>query len=236
MKDSGNKRAVVTGASSGIGHETVVELVNNGWAVLAVARRADRLDQLVERAGGSVMPLALDLTADDAPNRVVKTATEKLGGLDLLVNNAGTSWIGSFAEMPDEKLDEVLGLNVRALMRLTRAAIPLLEESSHAQIINVASVAARVPMETIAVYCASKAAVVMFSRVMAKELAAQEIRVNALSPSGTNTELFEKVGAELDTSGFIPAQDQARTIVALTKLPEGIDVVEVEAHQRFNTI
>lgn len=236
MENKDVKRAVVTGASSGIGRAIATELAAEGWTVLAVARRVDRLDQLTAKASGKIVPLSLDLTAANAPEQVFAAATEQLGGLDLLVNNAGTSHIGPFADIPEDKLDEVLGLNVRALMRLTRAAIPLLEKSSNAQIINIASVAARIPMETLAVYCASKAAVVMFSKVLALELAAHKIRVNALSPAGTNTELFEKLGSTLDTSGFISAEDQARMVVALTQLPAGIDVVEVEAHQRFNTV
>lgn len=236
MSTNETNRAVVTGASSGIGRSVVKELVAEGWTVLAVARRDDRLSELAEEANGKVSPLALDLTQQDAPARIVTAAGEKLGGLDLLVNNAGTSCISSFADMPEDKLDEILDLNVRALMRLTRAAIPLLAQSSHGQVINIASVAARLPMETLAVYCASKAAVVMFTKVLARELAPQKIRVNALSPAGTNTELFEKLGSTLDTSGFITAEDQARMVVALTKLPVGIDVVELEAHQRFNTV
>lgn len=230
------RRAVVTGASSGIGLAVAQALSAEGWKVLAVARRADRLDALARNAGGMILPLAVDLTTSDAPAQVIAAAAERLGGLDLLVNNAGTSYIGEFADMSEDKLDGVLDLNIRALMRITRAAIPLLERSSHGQVINIASVAARVPMETLAVYCASKAAVVMFSRVLAKELACKKIRVNALSPAGTNTELFEKLGSTLDTSGFISAEDQARALVALTNLPGGIDVVEFETHQRFNTV
>ena len=233
------KRAVVTGASSGIGRAIVKELAVEGWMVLAVARRGDRLEELAAETGaaeGKVIPLAVDLTQPEALPRIITGAKQSLGGLDLLVNNAGTSCISAFAEMPEDKLDEILDLNVRALMRLSRCAIPLLADSSHGQIINIASVAARIPMETLAVYCASKAAVVMFTKVLAKELAPQKIRVNALSPAGTNTELFAKLGSTLDTSGFITAEDQARMVIALTKLPVGIDVVELEAHQRFNTV
>jgi len=235
MNKSHEPRAIVTGASSGIGRAAALLLAENGWKVLAAARRADRLETLAAQAEGRIIPLAIDITETDAPRHLMSAAQNELDGLDLLVNNAGCSWIGDFAEMPDEQLDRVIDLNVRSLMRLSRAAIPLLEQSERAQIINVASIVAHVPLATIAVYCATKAAVVMFTRVLAKELAPRKIRVNALSPSGTNTEIFEKSGgSSTDSSQFIPPEDQARMILELTRLPAGIDVVEIVSDQRFN--
>src|SRR5688572_26145151 len=129
MTTAPGKRAVVTGASSGIGYATAVELMREGWAVLAVGRRADRLAVLESHAGGPISTLALDVTDEDAPARIMAFAQERLGGLDLLVNNAGTSCISPLIDTSDEQLDEVLDTNVRAVMRLTRAAIPLLERS-----------------------------------------------------------------------------------------------------------
>jgi NAD(P)-dependent dehydrogenase (short-subunit alcohol dehydrogenase family) len=89
-------------------------------------------------------------------------------------------------------------------------------------------------METLAVYCATKAAVIMFSRVLARELADRKIRVNAFSPAGTDTAIFEKVGVEIDGDTLIPAADQACAMLALIDLPAGLDVVEFSTDKRFS--
>ena len=230
------KRAIVTGASSGIGREIARQLAEAGWQVLATARRAARLQELAEQAGDNVIPFAADITADGAPKEIIAAAGEKLGGLDLLVNNAGTSWVGQFADMPTEDLDEVLSLNVRALMLMCREAVDLLTKSSCPQIINVASVVGHWPMQTIAVYCASKAAVIMFTKVLAKELSPHKIRVNLLSPTGTNTEIFAKAGTEIDPTALVPPEDVARMALLMTDLPESIDLGEVTTDKRFEPI
>jgi NADP-dependent 3-hydroxy acid dehydrogenase YdfG len=228
-----NKCALVTGASSGIGREVVRQLAQKGWKVLAVARRKDRLDELAKALPGQIVPCAADITAEDAPEAVVQTVIDKLGGLDLLVNNAGTSWVSPFETMPAGKLEAILDLNVRALMRMCRAVIPALEKSQ-GQIINVSSVADRIAMETLAVYCASKAAASMFTKALAKELSAKKIRVNLLSPCGTDTEIFTKAGgSQPDAKYLVPAADMARLVLILTQLPDNLDLGELAPHQRY---
>lgn len=229
-----NRRAIITGASSGIGRETAVQLAAEDWKILAVARRGDRLQALADAYPDQVFPLVADICDDATPDRMVSEAVEKLGGMDLLVNNAGTSWTGALDEMPVEEIDRILDLNVRALILCTRAAIPELEKSEQGLIVNVASVAAHVPMSAIPVYCASKAAVLQFSRCMNRALKDKKIRVCALSPVGTNTEIFD--GTDVDPSGFVPAADMAALIPLLTKLPAGVDVQELIAEQRYNVI
>jgi NADP-dependent 3-hydroxy acid dehydrogenase YdfG len=236
MKDTDRKTsgtAVVTGASSGIGQEIAKQLAWEGWRVLAVARRAERLQELAGQRDGRIIPCACDITTDDAPAAVFKAAENHFQGLDLLVNNAGVSWVSKLAEMPDNRLDAILNLNVRALMRMCRESVPLLSSSSRGQIINVSSVAAHVPMESLSAYCASKAAVNMFSRVLAKELAEQGIRVNVLSPTGTDTELFSVVGIEVEVDALVPADEMARMAILMTQFPDSVDVGEVVAKKRF---
>jgi len=239
MSEKTEQRAIVTGASSGIGREIAKQFAGEGWRVLAVARRMDLLETLAGEGEGRIVPLACDLVADGAPGEVFAAAGERFGGVDLLVNNAGVSWAAEMTEMPDDKLDEILNLNVRALMRMCREAIPVLEASENGQIINVSSIAANLPMETIAVYCASKAAVNMFSRVLAKELAPRGIRVNVLSPPGTDTEIFEKAGAEIDEEGrkgLIPADEMARVAVLMTEWPASVDMGELIVHKQLAPI
>jgi NAD(P)-dependent dehydrogenase (short-subunit alcohol dehydrogenase family) len=239
MNEKTEQRAIVTGASSGIGREIAKQFAGEGWRVLAVARRADLLETLAGEGDGRIVPLACDLVKDRAPGEVFAAAQEQFGGVDLLVNNAGVSWVAEMAETPDDRLDGILNLNVRALMRMCREAIPVLEASEDGQIINVSSVAANLPMETLAVYCASKAAVNMFSRVLARELAPRGIRVNVLSPPGTDTGIFEKAGSELDEEGrkgLIPADEMARMAVLMTQWPSSVDMGELIIHKPLSPI
>ena len=223
------KKAIVTGASSGIGYEIAKQLLAKDWQVIGVSRHAQK-----DNTPKGTISLKTDLLADDAPQTIMAFAQKELGGLDLLVNNAGGSWVGDLASMPDADLDRVMNLNVSSLIRMCRQAIPLLKESAKGQIINIGSVAAHLPMETIAVYCASKAAVLMFSKVLAKELAPEKIRVNVLSPTGTDTNMFETVGVKIDKSTLVSPEDMAQTAIFLTELPGDVEVVELLTHKRFS--
>ena len=223
-----SKCAVITGASSGIGYEVARQLVEKGWKVLGVA-----IDAKEGNVAEGVIPYEADLLEEGVQKKVITEAQNTLGGIDLLVNNAGGSWLGQFADMPTKDIDRVLGLNLRSLMLMCREAIPVLRKSDSAQIINISSVAAHLPMETIAVYCASKAAVLMFSKVLAKELAEIKIRVNALSPTGTDTNMFKSVGTEIDKNQLVPAQEMAQMVILLTELPEHIDFNEIHTIKRF---
>src|SRR5215210_7210879 len=154
--DGGMKVALVTGASSGIGEATARRLDRDGWKLLLVARRADKLEKLAaELSDASV--LTLDLTDDDAPARVRERA-EQQSALHLLVNNAGAAWSAEFGE-PDggwENVRRTMELNFDSVLRLTEALIPLLRRSAPSAIVNVASTAGRVARPGVGAYSASK--------------------------------------------------------------------------------
>jgi len=225
------KRAIVTGVSSGIGQAIALSLVADGWKVFGVARRADRLKKLEKKTAGKLIGFEADITADGAPEAIIAAGVKALGGLDLLVNNAGTSWVGQAADMPTDQIDRIMNTNVRALMLLCREAVGHLEKSDCGQILNVGSVVGHMPMSTIAVYCASKAAMIMFSKVLANELAPKKIRANILSPTGTDTEIFEKAGSKVDPALLVPAKAMGDLAVLMTRWPKGMDVNEVVCHR-----
>ncbi len=232
-----SKRAIVTGASSGIGQETARQLAGAGWQVLAVARRIERLNDLAGEFGQRIAAFAADISRPESAAKIVAEAERRMGGVDLLVNNAGTSWVGPVEKTSAEIIDRIFNLNVRGLMLLCREVIPAMRRAAGGQIINVSSVAAHLPMETLAAYCASKAAVSMFTAVLAKELAADRIRVNAFSPCGTDSEIFQQAGvAKPDAVHLVPADQMARMVLLLTELPAGLDVGQLVLHQRLGPL
>jgi short-subunit dehydrogenase len=189
--------AVVTGASSGIGAELARQLAERGHPVLAVARRAERLDELAARAQAAghapVHPLALDVTAPDAPARLQARA-RALGGAGWLVNNAGAMRPGPFADDDAAAQAALVRLNCEALVALTGAFVRDFVAQKSGVILNVASTAGFQPTPFLATYGAAKAFVLSFSESLAVELRATGVTVTALCPGPVTTELFDASG------------------------------------------
>ncbi len=214
-------RTVLTGASSGIGRELTVQLVRCGARVLAVARRGDRLEQLVACCNslpGEVVPFPGDITQPETRRRLVDVAEQRFGALDLLVNNAGVGALGRFAEADSGRLRRVMEVNFFAPAELIRAAIPLLERGRRAMIVNISSVLAHRGAPHCAEYCASKAALRTLSESLRAELAAKGIGVLVVCPGTTQTEFFDNVLERTSAPTWpnhaaMPAEKVARRIV-----------------------
>jgi short-subunit dehydrogenase len=180
--------AVVTGASSGIGAATARLLAGDGWRVIAVARRADRLEELAS-ALGEVVPVAADLTEADAPQRI-RAAVEREGALGLLVNNAGTAWRSTFAEGGYDNVRRTMDINFDAVVRLTEVLLPLLRASTPSSIVNVSSVAGRVGRPANGAYAASKFALAGWTDSLGVEEEPQGVHVGLVLPGFVATEGF----------------------------------------------
>ncbi|HEV7689225.1 MAG TPA: SDR family NAD(P)-dependent oxidoreductase [Hyphomonadaceae bacterium] len=176
------RRAIVTGAASGIGKASAALFAAEGARVLAV----DQLERQLEAPVGGAA-LEIDITSQDAPERIVGEAVGAFGGLDILFNNAGVSGRAKVEEMTDEFWDRVQAVNVRAPFRIARAAISALKGSPAGRIINTASVMAEVTDVGLAAYCASKAGVAGLTRTLALELGKFSITANYLLPGAIRT-------------------------------------------------
>jgi short-subunit dehydrogenase len=190
------KTAVVTGASSGIGEAAAQRLGADGWKLLLVARRAERLEALAGSLSDA-SSLALDLTDPDAPGKVRAAVEERFGGrLDLLVNNAGGSWRAAFGDEDGgyENVRKTMDLNFLSPVRLTEALLPLLRSSAPSSIVNVASVAGRVARATAGSYGASKAAMIGWSDALFLEERANGVHVGVVLPGFVSTEGFPQEG------------------------------------------
>lgn len=179
------KVAIITGAASGIGAASAKLFAEEGAEVLAVDRPGSAID--TAHAGEkSIAPLACDITDADAPKRIVGAALERFGAIDILFNNAGVSGRAFAEEMTDEMWDRVMDVNVRAMFRTCREAIPHLrkraEEKGRARIINTASVMAFDTDYGLSAYCASKAGVAGLTHTLALELGKFRITANYILP------------------------------------------------------
>jgi short-subunit dehydrogenase len=184
--------AIVTGASSGIGAATARRLDRDGYRVLLVARRAERLEALA-RDLRDARPLPLDVTAAEAPERL-RAAAEEEGALHLLVNNAGASWRASFERGGWENVERTMELNFDSVVRITEALLPLLRTSAPSAVVNVASVAGRVGLPGTGAYSASKFALAGWTEALRGEERRHGVHVGLVLPGFVATEGMPQEG------------------------------------------
>ncbi|MFI2640872.1 SDR family NAD(P)-dependent oxidoreductase [Streptomyces sp. NPDC018610] len=185
------KVALVTGASSGIGEATARALAAEGAAVAIAARRVDRLRALRDElaaAGATVRVLELDVTDERAVHEAVRSVVEELGGLDVLVNNAGLMLLGPVEGADTTDWTRMMDTNVLGLMYMTHAALPHLLRAQ-GTVVQISSVAGRVAGRGAAAYNASKFAVNGFSEALRQEVTERGVRVVVIEPGTVETEL-----------------------------------------------
>jgi short-subunit dehydrogenase len=189
-------RTILTGASSGIGRSLALELARQGARLVLTARRREALEDLqaqIRGAGQEVYVVVGDVVEASLRRQLLETANSKLGGLDLLINNAGVGAIGPFAEASEDRLRRVMEVNFFAPAELIRGAVPLLQAGNRPMIVNVSSVLGHRAVPKKSEYCASKFALHALSDSLRAELAARGIDVLLVSPSTTATEFFDNV-------------------------------------------
>jgi 3-oxoacyl-[acyl-carrier protein] reductase len=187
---------VVTGASRGIGRALCEQLAREGAQVVMVARDEDRLAAAADAIGAEW--IAADVTAPDAAQRIVDCAAEQLGRLDVLVNNAGTSFARSPDQLTDEDWNGQWDLHVMASMRLMRAAAPRMADAGWGRIVNVCSSAGKRPSTTNVAYAVTKSAQLSLSRAWADLWADKGVLVNAVAPGPVASELWMAPGGLAD--------------------------------------
>lgn len=195
--DLHGKRALVTGASSGIGREVALAYVQAGAEVAIAARHSDALAEVAEEltaAGGRALPVSCDVTRPDQVDAMVDRVTAELGGIDIAVCNAGIIGVVPMLEMSPEEFQRIQDTNVTGVFLTAQAAArAMVAQGRGGVIINTASMSGsiiNVPQQ-VGHYCASKAAVIHLTKAMAVEFAPHNIRVNSVSPGYILTELVE---------------------------------------------
>jgi NADP-dependent 3-hydroxy acid dehydrogenase YdfG len=231
--------ALVTGASSGIGQATARALAEAGAAVAIGARRVDRLDALAGelRGGGArALQLPLDVTDEQSCRDAVARTREELGGLDVLVNNAGVMLLGTIVGADPEDWRRMISTNVLGLMYMTHAAIEGMVEQGSGDVVNVSSVAGRTARLGAGVYNASKWGVNAFSESLRQEVTGRGVRISLVEPGAVDTELRTHITQEAARSTAeqyagqirqLQSDDVARAIVYVVTQPPHVAVNEV---------
>ncbi|AOR30515.1 oxidoreductase [Streptomyces fodineus] len=236
--------ALVTGASSGIGHATALELTRQGASVALVGRREDRLTALateITGIGGKALVVPADITDAQAAAEAVERTVEGLGRLDTLVNNAGLMLLGPAPGADLNDWRRMIDINLMGLMYSTHAAIPHLVKAAAeaprqvADIVNIGSLAGRNAYAMSAVYCATKFGVGAFSESLRQELARQHVRVSVIEPGSVDTELRthnpdavqQYIASSLGDIERLQGQDIADTVGYIVTRPRHVAVAEL---------
>jgi NAD(P)-dependent dehydrogenase (short-subunit alcohol dehydrogenase family) len=230
-----DKAVIVTGATSGIGRAAAAAFARERASVVLVGRNRTALESAVEevqREGGRAEMCEADVTAADAPTKVVSTALNAFGRLDVLVNAAGIIASGTLEATTDDLWDSMMAVNLRAPFRLMRAAAPHLEARRGA-IVNVSSVNGLRSFPGVLAYCVSKAGVDHLTRCAAIEMAPRGIRVNAVNPGVTVTNLHRRSGmAEEQYSAFLTRSKETHPLGRPGKAEEIAELIVFLASDR----
>jgi NADP-dependent 3-hydroxy acid dehydrogenase YdfG len=229
--------AVVTGASSGIGEATVRSLAAEGAAVVAGARRKERLHGLVEevaRDGGKALAVECDLTDEQQAHALVDRAIEEFGRIDILVNNAGVMLLSKVEKGLSDEWRQMFDVNVLGLLYATDAAVEAMKGQGSGHIVNVSSVAGRKTRPTGGVYSGTKFAVNAISEAMRQELLEDGIRITIVEPGAVATELTEHITDEEVREGLkqrniepLQSEDVANAIAYAVSQPQRVSVNEI---------
>lgn len=236
--------ALVTGSSSGIGEATARALAAEGAAVVLVARRRDRLEDLasgIENEGGRALVVEADVTDQDQAISAVDEAVESLGRLDVVVNNAGVMLLGPMADAPSEEWDRMIDVNLKGLLYVTHAAIPHLKAAAGdskrgvSDLVNISSVAGRKVRAGMGVYNLTKHGVGAVTEALRQELTTEGVRTTIIEPGIVATELTdhirdglrEGVKQAIGTIEPLQSEDIADAILWAVTRPGHVSVNEV---------
>lgn len=196
------KTAIVTGSSAGIGLAIAKGLYSEGVNVAIAARNPERLEtavsaiQSLPSLGAKVIAISADLTKAEDVEKVVSTTLTQFGQIDILINNAGSARAGSFLELSDEVFLDAWNLKLLGYIRLVRAVVPHLKNRGDGRIVNIIGGAGRTPRPAFLPGGTTNAALLNFTRGISKELAQDNIRINAISPGLTATERAEQLAQQ----------------------------------------
>jgi NADP-dependent 3-hydroxy acid dehydrogenase YdfG len=228
------KTAIITGASSGIGHACARALAGEGARIVLTARRQERLETLkkeVESLGGQAVIVTGDACEESTAIKAVKAATESFGRLDILINNTGMGIYKKLEDTTAEDYDTMMNTNVRSTFLFARHAVPVMRKQKSGTILMISSMAGVYGFANEAVYCMTKFAQIGFAQALDRELRESGIKVGAICPGGTKTEFALGTGRTkkgVEESGMLDAEDVAGVVLMACTQSAKSRIIEVQ--------
>lgn len=226
------RRALITGASSGIGKATALAFAKAGIDIALVSRSVDKLTAVAtaaEQVGVTAKVYAVDLACIDQVQSNIQAIASEFGDIDILVNNAGMGYTNYLKDTPLQDWQKVLDLNITSVFQCTMGILPAMRARGVGTVINVSSVAGKQAFPGWGAYSVSKAGLIAFSQALAQEERAHGIRVTAICPGAVNTELWDTqtVNADLNRSNMLTPEIVAQSILNLALLPQQAAIDEL---------
>jgi NADP-dependent 3-hydroxy acid dehydrogenase YdfG len=234
-----NKVVIVTGASSGIGYATALELSKAGAKVAAGARRVEKLETLkneVQKYGGEIIVKKLDVTKKEDCDSFINLVTKTWNHIDILINNAGIMPLSFFKNLKLSEWEQMIDVNLKGVLYCTAAVIPFMITKKSGHIVNISSVAGRIVFPAGSVYCATKHAVTAFSEGLRQELSQRyNIKVTCIEPGVVSTELpntitdksLESFVESVKEMESLKAEDIANAIIYSLDSPQYLNINEI---------
>jgi 3-hydroxy acid dehydrogenase / malonic semialdehyde reductase len=239
MSHSSRKLGFITGATSGIGEATAKVLASNGYNLIITGRRASRLSELkleLEKTGAHVLCLCFDVSILEEVNAAINSLEEHWRGIDLLVNNAGlAAGLSTIQEGDLNNWETMIDTNVKGLLYVSKAIMPMMISRKSGHIINIGSIAGKEAYARGNVYCATKHAVDALTKSMRIDLLPHHIRVTSVCPGAVDTEFSlvrfngDQERAKMTYNGFVPlsADDIADTILWVASRPAHVNINDI---------
>lgn len=230
MTNLSKPKALITGASSGIGKATALEFAKAGIDVALVSRSIDNLTAVASAAaatGVNAKAYELDLANIEQVQEQIKFIASDFGGIDILVNNAGIGYIGTLSETPLADWLTVINLNLTSVFQCIVGILPTMRSRGAGTIINIASIAGKQSFPGWGAYSVSKAGLIALSKTVAVEERDRGIRVTAICPGAVDTELWDTLDSDFDRKAMLTPQIVAQTILHTALLPKSAVIDEL---------
>ncbi|MDY6896610.1 MAG: SDR family oxidoreductase [Cyanobacteriota bacterium] len=226
------KRALITGASSGIGKETALAFASSGIDVALVSRSVEKLaavENAAKKTGVKAKAYAVDLANLSEVKEKMRQIVLDFGNIDILVNNAGMGYTATLSETPLSDWQQVIDLNLTSVFECIKGILPSMRQQNRGTIINVASIAGKQAFANWGAYSVSKAGVIALSQALAQEERSNGIRVTAICPGAVNTGIWDTktVNADFDRSNMLTPEIVAQSILHTVLLPKQAVVDEL---------
>ena len=223
------KVVVVTGATRGIGKAIAVELLEAGFFTALCSRNLQTtasLETEISSSAGNFMISSVDISVEEEVERFISSVAEKKGQIDVLINNAGVVYTGPVEKTDTEQWDEMMAVNAKGTFLMVKHTLPLMPRGGH--IVNIGSNASKKGFPGWAAYCASKFAVLGFTNSLREEVRDRGIKVSAVLPGPTKTDIWDSLGGEWNRAKMMSPEITAKTVLSVINQPREANIDEID--------